>query len=339
MERKFALRGHRAGVSAMAACGADLVSADRDGWVVVWSVATRRPRARWRAHEGHVATVEPTAHGLLTHGRDMAVRFWDAAGIGPGREGHKVKSHESEVESHEFRLESHEFEVESHLSKLESHQPQLGLGLGLGLGPGLRPRLLLELPVNALNFCNVAVRGNLLATPALTGSDGVDIYSIAPLARVAHHKGQAHGIVMRLVWAGDTLYAGYESGAVEGYAHGARVFSSPAHLPNPVLSLARANGRILAGSASNVLLSVLDNTKKRFAAAGLQGIAVGKLIHLCFWDGTVVACSDTLDEVARVRRPLELLGAAPRRAVALALLGDTLFVGFEDGLVHAYVCY
>lgn len=34
-----------------------LLTGDADGWVVAWDLATRRPRAVWRAHEGTVLGV------------------------------------------------------------------------------------------------------------------------------------------------------------------------------------------------------------------------------------------------------------------------------------------
>lgn len=43
-----------------------LVTADADGWVVVWNVSTRRPVAVWKAHEGAVMNVAEWKGRILT---------------------------------------------------------------------------------------------------------------------------------------------------------------------------------------------------------------------------------------------------------------------------------
>jgi WD40 repeat protein len=57
---RYILRGHASPIQALHFCArnARLVSADADGWVVVWDMTTKRPRAVWRAHEGAVLEVK-----------------------------------------------------------------------------------------------------------------------------------------------------------------------------------------------------------------------------------------------------------------------------------------
>lgn len=74
---KLSLRGHKSSVSCIARVQDDLVSADRDGWVVLWNLTTKRPRALWKAHQGQILTLKYTAMGLLTHGRDSELRLWN----------------------------------------------------------------------------------------------------------------------------------------------------------------------------------------------------------------------------------------------------------------------
>lgn len=50
----YVLRGHAAQIHAVCFMRANsrLVTGDADGWVVIWSLVTKRPVAVWRAHEG-----------------------------------------------------------------------------------------------------------------------------------------------------------------------------------------------------------------------------------------------------------------------------------------------
>ncbi len=67
----YILRGHLAQIHALAfiAANSRLITADADGWVVLWNVATRRPLAVWKAHENAV----------------LAVAEWNESGGGGGR--------------------------------------------------------------------------------------------------------------------------------------------------------------------------------------------------------------------------------------------------------------
>lgn len=50
----------------------------RGGLVRIWETATRRPYARWQAHEGFVGALAfcPVSRALVTTGADRTVRFW-----------------------------------------------------------------------------------------------------------------------------------------------------------------------------------------------------------------------------------------------------------------------
>lgn len=55
----YVLRGHSAQIHAVVFTRDNerIITADADGWVVVWNVGTRRPVAVWKAHEGTVMNV------------------------------------------------------------------------------------------------------------------------------------------------------------------------------------------------------------------------------------------------------------------------------------------
>lgn len=58
----YVLRGHGAPIHALCFFGQNsklaLASGDADGWIVIWSVVTKRPIAVWKAHEGAVLEVK-----------------------------------------------------------------------------------------------------------------------------------------------------------------------------------------------------------------------------------------------------------------------------------------
>lgn len=93
-----------------------------------------------------------------------------------------------------------------------------------------------EIPVNALNFCNVDVFDDWLVTPSSTDSEKLDIYKLSPpevkpfsFSRALHsfpnkenfgHAGkrEGDGIIMKLRFLNKSLlFVGYESGCIRGY--------------------------------------------------------------------------------------------------------------------------
>lgn len=249
--RKFSFRGHKAPIACLCYYEESIVSADREGWVVVWNLGTKRPIALWKAHDGHILTAKMTDLGLMTHGRDSNIRFWS------------VKDADLEKCSRDLAL--------------------------LGSDDELPTPPYMEVPVNSLNFCNVDYCGGLLITPASQDSDNFDIYMIKTpfeLLRVvtnyAHgttvsESGRgSNGIIMKVLFASKSLvFVGYESGAVKAFRLKEEVtersskneklvinkdmritcvLDSEGHKPLPVLSMVFYKGRLYTGSASKSLL-------------------------------------------------------------------------------------
>lgn len=251
--RQFSLRGHKAPIAGFLDTSHGLVSADRDGWVVVWSLVTKRPLGFWKAHDGQIITLINTPHGLLTHGRDSAIRFWNTEGLA----------------------------VETDLAYMGRD--------------GLPKPKYEEIPVNALNFCNVDYIDGRLATASTTDSENFDIYELAApgepwgLSRVVQGfsvgtgavdetKRDGQGIIMKLRFVGRSLlFVGYELGTVKGFRltdeskstalatellvlnkdlKVTEVFSYNGHSPQPVLSIEYAGEKLYTGSASKKLIVV-----------------------------------------------------------------------------------
>lgn len=363
--KQFSLRSHSAPVACLCAWNNQLVSADRLGEVIVWDLGTRRASARWRAHEGHILSMRPTALGLMTHGRDSAVRFWREPGAicepvpTPGPTAGPT-------------------EITSVTSTLASNSPL---------------HCVFEMPINSLNFCNVAVSHDngavILATPASVDSDGVDIYRLSPalaLSRVAQNAAapteisaagaRGHGIVMRLEWGAGNLYVGYESGALAAFtvaALGAQlVWLAPAHTPHPVLSLSVVptgpnRHTVRSGSASKTVLvhefvagSAPHQQKHNLRHYGIQSLETSEdMVVAGFWDGVIKGYDLNWTErfrLERARQHIEVEATPGRKSVCVLVWtpeagGDgsrrallrlrrastrLLFVGHEDGLVTAY---
>lgn len=270
--RVFSLRGHKAPVSSITQLENDLVTADRDGHVIIWDLLTKRCKAIWRAHDGHIVTLEKTQWGLLTHGRDSCIRIWK----GP------------------FDNLTNDVSVLSQTPAKPGPSTTESL-----LHPETKSNLPapdhFEIPVNSLNFCNVAVSGNIIATPATRDSERFDVYQISAshsLLRLVENYGQllegtvegtvegtrtGTGIIMRLLFVSESLlFAGYESGRVRGYrlkrqnvdSVGEKsrlvmnkdmkvtvVMDEAAHVPQPVLTMEYdARKQVLyTGSASKKL--------------------------------------------------------------------------------------
>ncbi|KAF1955870.1 WD40 repeat-like protein [Byssothecium circinans] len=80
----FVFRGHTAQIHSahITRRNTRLVTGDADGWVVIWTLVTKRPLAVWKAHDGAIlGTAEWGTEKFITHGRDHTLRIWqfDAA--------------------------------------------------------------------------------------------------------------------------------------------------------------------------------------------------------------------------------------------------------------------
>lgn len=296
---RLSLRGHKAPISCIARYDDNLVSADRDGWIILWNLRTKRPYAVWKAHEGHILTLKQTAMGLLSHGRDSNIRLWslNSASIGNC-------SKETSIIASKTTPPTPHFE---------------------------------EVPVNSLNFCNVEfwnlgslssdATSGLVATPATVDSDNFDVYKVTntkgdfSIQRIVENfsvgnaeiqKGaveevnspelslqlRGHGIIMRLLFVAENLlFVGYESGAIFAFKLEQKVIDNVSgknrtivnndvkvqlvmallgHTPLPVLSLEYDSKRqiLYSGSASKKLLCL--DVSKLVKTAGTIAVTTGQ---------------------------------------------------------------
>ena len=69
----YILRGHASTLHALHFFGSNayLASADSDGWLVIWSLATKRALAVWKAHSAGVLGVKDWGiERLITYGEE-----------------------------------------------------------------------------------------------------------------------------------------------------------------------------------------------------------------------------------------------------------------------------
>lgn len=193
----YILRGHGSQIHATAFVRSNtrLVTGDADGWIVLWSLAIKRPSAVWKAHDGSI--LGASAWGdeqLITHGKDNKLIVW------------KLSE-----------------EDEAFMSTV--------LPVDTPPEPRKQPWLLHILEVNTMNFCsfaqtslpanNEASKELLIAVPNTMTSETADIFHL-PTSKRIHtvpnpltFKG---GMIMALslffhpITSNLTVTAGYESG-------------------------------------------------------------------------------------------------------------------------------
>ncbi|KIW90754.1 uncharacterized protein Z519_08537 [Cladophialophora bantiana CBS 173.52] len=327
----YILRGHEAAIHALHFYhnNALLASGDSDGWIVIWSLSSKRAVVAWKAHEEGIMQIKHwTRNRLVSHGRDHKLRIW------------------------QLRQED--------LAGLSTRLPADSDG-SASSPDQLQPWLLHSMSVNALNFCAFSMcdqdpqqpaseeaSPQLIASPNGLDSGGIDIFQLPSERRVSQiksDKGNPTGMVMavclfhkktdsasRLV-----LIAGYEDGRVTVHAYqgdlshpngwsGAwqRVACSKAHT-QPILSIATLPSKThFLTSSADALISKFClpfflgdlqqeakeekpeelQTEKSINTkhAGQQGLSVrsdGKIFATAGWDGRVrVYSCKTMKELA-----------------------------------------
>ncbi|KAL2407934.1 ASTRA-associated protein 1 [Exophiala dermatitidis] len=323
----YILRGHEAAIHALHfySNNAFLVSGDSDGWLVIWSLTTKRPVAVWKGHDAGIMAIHHwTDERLISHGRDHKLRVWQ---VRP-----------EDLDGLSQRLPAEQTSADT------STQAQ--------------PWLLHSLSVNALNFCafsmcdeeedphqqrqrqnSGAPRPQLIASPNGLDSGGIDISQLPSEKRISQihsQKESSTGMVMAVSLFHDrqnsetlVLVSGYEDGRVMVHSyHGRpsadgqsqsewelRAVSKPHS--QPVLSLGVLPSRdFFFTSGADAMIAkfplALSNRKEEgdlqpekivnTKHAGQQGLSVrldGKIFATAGWDARVrVYSSRTLKELA-----------------------------------------
>ncbi|KAI9732120.1 MAG: ASTRA complex subunit [Cirrosporium novae-zelandiae] len=216
----YILRGHAAPIHAVHFFNKNLrlVSGDAEGWIVVWSIITKRPIAVWKGHEKAILGLKSWGQDrVVSHGRDDRIYIW-------------------------------------HLPLTPQSQLSTSLPVDSPTQHHKSPWLLHSLKVNALNFCafsmclipspasqassSSADRDRdgeaLIAVPGLEDSEAIDIMHVPSGERsstISAPKGLKTGMVMALgiyilcSLSSDSsskqiiyVAAGYESGHVVLYS-------------------------------------------------------------------------------------------------------------------------
>jgi len=304
----FILRGHTSPVHALLflAANTHLASGDSDGWLVIWSVASKRPVAVWKAHAGGIAGMKSWGQTrLITHGRDHKLRIWKLA------------------------LAEHTLSKTLPVEGARDDQPQ--------------PWLVHSIDMSALNFCDfatceepadMAVQGEagiLIASPNALDNGGVDVFQLPREQRVSQmssDKTLNTGMVMSVALYNDSgtfhLICGYEDGQVAihrhqgGFDQGRPQWKRDSLLKlhsQPVLSLAMSPFRdfFLTSSADAKIVRTAFNPTTTDASnasrksidtkhAGQQGLSIrsdGRIFATAGWDARVrVYSAKTLKELA-----------------------------------------
>ncbi|KAL8805640.1 MAG: hypothetical protein Q9223_000379 [Gallowayella weberi] len=312
----FVLRGHSAQVHAVHFIQGNtrLLSADAEGWIVSWSLASKRPVAVWRAHTNAVLGISSWGQDrIITHGRDSKLAVWQLG----------LKEEDS-----------------------------IGTTLPVDNPPTTTPQpwLLHMLTVNTLNFCSfamcldgipqthvtqMAIKARqhpppiLIAVPNTIDSGGIDVYQLPSESRAAMIHADRNittGMVMALdIQAESTrlqVVAGYESGHTMVFvqsdpgAQFQRLYCAQPH-SQPILSMSILPSRdcymtssadaIIAKHPLPAVQGIWKTDLKPFKVvqtkhSGQQGLQVrsdGKIFATAGWDARVrVYSSKTMKELA-----------------------------------------
>ena len=75
----YILRGHASAIHALHfySNNSRLVSGDAEGWIVIWSMMTKRPVAVWKAHEGAVLGAQGVEFTQGERGKDCRIFTYD----------------------------------------------------------------------------------------------------------------------------------------------------------------------------------------------------------------------------------------------------------------------
>lgn len=282
------LRGHAFAVTSIDISRQSLLaSADEGGWVIIWSLATRRPLAVFKPHDKSIIKVQWIEFPgdervlLLTHARDNKLKIF----------------HYDMKDTYTTALPMQKSDPTAFKSPWQIHSQD----------------------VNALNFCAAAIQGHNLALPNTLSSQRIDIYQIIPeFVRLffgidpdnpsasidTFSEDRNRGIVMALILTKNRLVAGYESGEVAFYQINMAKEKPQISLMSilkshkqPVLSLAKDESSefVLSISADSQIVKYDINTgmlvdQVDTKHTGLGHVAVrsdGRIFATAGWDGFI----------------------------------------------------
>ena len=321
----YILRGHSSPIHSLtfSPTNAHLVSADAQGWLIIWDIVYKRPIAVWQAHESVVMEVKYWgSHRLVTHGRDHRVRVWSIREADLARCSKGLPMEDGQMPS----------------GKRNGEADEIGENVHKGWP---QPWLLHSMAVNSMNFCGFDScyenEGGqyddsiLLATPDALDSGGVDFFQLPSEHRLSvlpSNQEDKTGMVMALRLLREkthgslTLIVGYEDGRTAVYVRSdlssfgepwnwQKTFNCKAH-SQPVLGLDAmyTSGVFLTSSAdANIAKGVFPSTEpdklQKIVAtkhAGQQGLTIrsdDKIFATAGWDKMIrVYSMKTLRELA-----------------------------------------
>ena len=297
----YVLRGHSSQIHSVCFLRANtrLLTGDAEGWIVLWSVASKRPKAVWRAHSSSILGLGSWDNDkIISHGRDNKLNVW------------QLRESEEDMFSQVLPIED-------------------------ALSPRKEPWLLHTLIVNTLNFCSFAKctaheetegddvgRSLLVAVPG--PKDGqVLVYSL-PDQKLLHSFGESKGsktgmiMALRIFYLESILHVivGSEDGRTTIWRRDNRshqwqsIHTSKVH-SQPVLSMdiCPSYGAFLTSSADAVIarhsLDEVDGFETKTIQtkhSGQQSLTVrsdGRIFSTAGWDGRLrVYSTKSMKELA-----------------------------------------
>ncbi|TVY25442.1 ASTRA-associated protein [Lachnellula hyalina] len=310
----YILRGHSSQIhsTSFIRSNSRLVTGDTEGWIVVWSLAIKRPVAVWKAHEGSILGAKAWGiDKLITHGKDNKLVVWK-------------------------------------LSEVDEESMSSVLPVDTAPEPRKQPWILHIVDVNTMNFCSFAwtpaspslssehdsSEEILVAVPNIMTSETVDIFHL-PSSKRIHRIPQDSSFKGGMIMAVSifhhpqttllTIIAGYESGHTtvsqlpsSSTSIWQTLYTSQPHT-QPVLSLDSSPSKdfyltssadaIIAKhpipfSSQNVIQATENKPLKTIQTkhSGQQGLQIrndGKIFATAGWDAKVrVYATKSMKELA-----------------------------------------
>ncbi|KAI5950657.1 ASA1 [Candida theae] len=338
--RVLALRAHKASITCILPLSEDnVLTSDQSGFVIKWSLSTKRPILQWLAHTDSILTLLKWGKYIITHSRDSTVKIWTDDKL-----------------QYEFPVNALNF------SNVVLFQE----------------RYLITPATTDSNNIDVyrLHEDSITITREVANFSPYDLIHKLNFASIEGRND--FGIIMKMLIIGNVLYIGYESGDIVGLSitipqpsitQSATSTSlinkdiklrleyhNSTHMPNPIISLANLNGILVSGSTGQKVTIHKDPVDVcKFNESGIQSIVpYNEHLIVGFWNGVIQSVNETIE------RSLPHLDAKDMKTrVKLSYMcmfnkseskdvqkystlvkqkkyGDLLLVGYEDGSVVGY---
>lgn len=335
MNQKCILRGHLNLISAIETFNENLITGDDHGWIIWWDIVTRNPLGCWKGHDMTILTIKQLDEcHILTHSKDSEIRIWDLATAQLSKTLPDVVYNDIKYNDDTKSLH-HKYPMPAFNSIPINSLNYCNVDYLQGL-------LITPATVDSNNFDIYRVNHQQFSIDRLIKNfDPYQLYisSNSIIPEISNDKRQGFGIMMKILFINsDLFYIGYESGHLLGFkilyskpidslnlqplSHSRTIINvlpkisiayyNDFHVPNPILSIAKLDQRLLVGSTHRKMsihpidskseMEVVDIKNK-----GIQSIAIDTSIYVGLWNGVIKIYDYNFNKIDKFQRSLPVL--------------------------------